>query len=457
MNAGPRASLQSRFPEHVRARALFRDDEGVLVALSGGLDSTVLLHLLLFASGVPRVRIQVAHFDHRMRDGSRDDALWVRGLCRAWRVPCTVGCAEDPLTTEEDARIARYEFLDRARVAAGCDWVTTAHHADDQAETVLFRVLRGTGLRGLRGIPEVVRPSGLVRPLLPFWRAELEGYAAEFGIVPRLDPSNRDIRFARNFIRHELIPRVEESLAPGARAALVRLARTAAGLEEAFDSVLPALVSTLATEDGEGGMVIERDRLLAHEPVMVGEVLRELLRRLGKGLDEAGTRAALEFTSTGASGRILQLPGGITLSREFDRFHLRPPREVGVDRPLLIENPGAGHGAFQVGGRRMTAHWSLGECRAGTWVEGFSSRELVFPLILRGREPGDRVSFPYGTKKLKKVLSESRVPDSERARTPVLAEWGGEVLWVPGITRSCRAPPAGGETLTVAISDADDR
>ncbi len=227
----PRTSQRPAFAERVR-RSL--DELGmrgtgahVLVAVSGGCDSVSLLHLLRFAADDATLRVSAAHFDHAMRPGSADDAAWVRGLCRAWGVPLAEGRADAVPRSEAQARDARYAFLREAQRACGATFLATAHHADDQAETVLFRALRGTGVAGLAGIP-ARDPSGLVRPLLPLWRAEIRRYARDNGLRWLTDPTNAVPDAARNRIRLRLLPYVERHLAPGARRSLARLGQLAA-------------------------------------------------------------------------------------------------------------------------------------------------------------------------------------------------------------------------------------
>jgi tRNA(Ile)-lysidine synthase len=427
------------------------EEDGVLVAVSGGVDSLVLLHLLRFTPGIHALRLRVAHFDHRMRPESPLDAQWVLKQARGWDVPFVLGTASEVPGSEEEAREARYAFLEQAREEGGERWIVTAHHADDQAETVLFRALRGTGLRGMAGIPEW--RESIMRPLLPFWRREIEEYAEEVGIQARHDPTNADVTLARNLLRHEILPRLEEELAPGARKALVRLARLARRNERGWASILPRLLGEVVTEVGESRIVLDRNELLGYDPTVRERVLRELIRRVGTELDEAGTRLVLEFTRSGASGRALNLPDGITLSREFETLVVSRSEGTLAERPLSITTSETGEGTLDVGGEQFLASWTLGEEASGTWTERFSPGDLVFPLVLRGRSPGDRIQLSYGSKKLKKLYLEARIPESERKKRPVLADARGRVLWIPGVERSSLAPPREGEeSLSIGLS-----
>ncbi len=445
MTAADAGALPARVAVRLAARARMAAGDRVVVALSGGLDSLVLLHLLRFADALPRVELVAAHFDHRMRAGSAADARWVVGLAHAWQVPIEVGAARTPPASEEAARDARYAFLEAVRVRSGARWIVTAHHADDQAETVLFRIARGTGLAGLRGIP--ARRGALLRPLLPFWREEIEAYAVRARITPRPDPSNADPRFARNALRGELIPRLEAAVSPGARRSLVRLALLAAREERAWRGLVADLLDQVVIELEPTRIVVARPVLLEYPAAVQARVLRALLRRLGAGLGESGTRAALEFTRAGTSGRTHPLPGGLLLSREFDRLVFAGADDREPDGVLEIRGAGSGEGRFEMGGRRLAARWSLGALRTEREAEAFALARLEFPLRFRSRRPGDRIRLSYGSKKLKKLLSEAGIPLSERGRVPVLVDSGERVLWLPGVARGTGMEPGPGEVV----------
>lgn len=435
-------TLFARFTRHLDESRLLADDERLLVAVSGGLDSVVLLHLLRF--GGHAHRIEVAHFDHRMRAGSAADAHWVRGLCHAWSLPLHQATADTTLRSEAEARAARYRFLNAAARVAGASVILTAHHADDQAETLLFRLARGTGLRGLAGIPE--RRGNIARPLLPFARTELLAHARAAGLGWREDPTNTDMRFARNRIRHAVLPAME-AVRPGAARRIARLAAHAAEAESAWQQVTERLLDELVTARSDSAVELARDRLLGYHPHVRARVIRDLLRRLDAVPDRAGTRAVLAFISAGESGGSMAVAGGVRVEREFGVVRIRqqdprPERAAGTDPDcLVIPSAGAGAGTVRLDDRLCTVRWSLAaqDPGGGEYAE-FDPSALRFPLALRGWRPGDRIRLPYGSKKLKKLFLERRVRRSFRGGVPVLVDAAGSVVWVAGVARSILAP-----------------
>lgn len=455
LKAAASTSLGRRFPQHLARTGLIPPGSRVLVALSGGLDSVVLLHLIRFLPLPGRYTLAAAHFDHAMRPDSAADAAWVAGLCRAWEVPLDVARADSPPRSEDEAREARYAFLARAAERAGADLILTAHHADDQAETVLFRAARGTGLRGLAGIPD--RRGRIVRPLLPFHRAELAAYAAAAGLRYRVDPTNETLSYARNRLRHEVIPRLE-AVAPGASRSLARLADLARDNETAWDWVLDRLEEEVVLSRAPDLIELARPILLSYHPAIRARLLHRLFRRFGSSPGRAGTMAALEFTSLGASGGRVRVGRDVHLERELDRVRIRrgpQPERPANDRPVTLATPEAGAGEAVLGGRRYSVEWTTSSRPSTGATEDFDPSAIAFPLCLRAWQPGDRIRLPFGTKKLKKLFLERRLTRSDRARVPVLADASGRILWVVGIARADLARPSGrGPVLHVAVRDA---
>ncbi|CAN5681172.1 hypothetical protein BH23GEM11_BH23GEM11_20950 [soil metagenome] len=438
-------------------RALAAAGGPVLVALSGGRDSLVLLHILRFHISLPAGLVAV-HVDHGMRRGSDADARWLRGLCRAWGVPLRVVRLDPAPRSEAEARTLRYRVLREEARGCGARRVLVAHHAEDQAETILFRILRGTGPRGLAGIPprrtleRSPAPTLLVRPLLRVPGRQIEAWARSANLRPREDPTNRNLRYRRNRIRHHLLPRLEAG-APGFRKALLALGEAARGREHALERILTPAVEHVVVARDRDRISFARNRFLEYREPVRAELLRRLAREGGANMSRRGLALGLEFSGSAQSGKAVTVGPGLRLVRDFDALVL----EFGAPRPgraptghgapgargrgeaervssttgaveagsVRLEGPG-GEARFAPGsGRQVRVWWRLddGEGEPGndsepgaatpgeTEVVGSSGsmealssgRRTTFPASLveaplefRGRRPGDRVRLHLG-------------------------------------------------------------
>ena len=434
--------LPQRLDAYLRDSGLLPRGAAITVAISGGIDSVVLLDHLLGLQPDWGWSLSAAHFDHRMREGSQQEAEWVRRLCRLRGVAHRVDAAEQPPKSETEARDQRYAFLDAARAELGGKLLATAHQADDQAETVLFRLLRGSGLTGLAGIPER-RSPGIVRPLLTFWRSEIEAYADWKGLEFLADPSNLDLSFARNRIRRRLIPEIESAGRPDFRRQLVRLAELARRSGRAVAGLVERALEELTIEAREGRIVVARRRLLAYDSNVQAHLLRAAAARVGPRPGRVGTCLALEFIKTGSSGRGTNLAGGIVLRREFDSLVIEARRESepSADEELTVNAVGEGEATVRIGGIDWRVRWgpaAPGGAEGRAEFACFDPSDLQFPLRVRSWRPGDRIRLPAGTRKLKKVFVDRRVGRSQRARLPLLVDAEG-VLWIVGVLHGSRA------------------
>jgi tRNA(Ile)-lysidine synthase len=443
----------ARFVRFVRQRKLIRRGDRVLVALSGGADSVVLLHLLRRCAEQLGIELRAAHFDHAMRPTSAADAEWAAGLCRAWEIPLLRGRATHPLNGETDARTARYRFLRYALRESGATRIATAHHADDQVETVLFRMLRGAGLRGLSGIP--VRRGKLIRPLLRFNKIDLLEYAAAHHVRFREDPTNEQLHYARNRIRKNVIPALE-TVRPDTRSAVLALARYAARTESAIRSALARLEHELIASSGKGVTRLARPVLLEYDAELRALVLRDLLRRFGVVPSRSETRHVVEFCERAESGAAMWIGGAVRLERAFDAIIIERATTRHPDRELVIVGV-TGSAQLNVGGTRYDVAWDTGDVRRAT-AEHFDAAAAASGLALRSWRPGDRIRLSYGSKKLKKLFAEQRIPVSQRARIPILADQSGRVLWVVGVARAADASaPESGPALNITVCNAEQR
>lgn len=464
----PNASVSSDVGSHI-AKGLLGALGGrrrIVVALSGGRDSTTLLHLLRFPLADHGLELTAAHFDHRMRAGSAGDADWVRGICRAWGVPLMEDAAEaGGLRSEADARDARYAFLLKVRDVTGAECVVTAHHADDQAETVLFRAVRGTGIRGLSGI-RLSRDDGVLRPLLHATADDLGRYARRHRLRWREDPSNLDTAFSRNALRHSVLPVIERHVAPGVVRALTGLAEQAAVWDETLTGLAELSLEALTVYDDDARVVLDAGRLHGLPETSRAEVIRAASARLGHRLSRAGTRLAVEVSSPNFPTGGCDLGGGIHLSVQYEEVVIEIARPAPPTEALEVSAGVDGNGRLVVGGRAMEASWTwtpeargrdLGGGARGRGVlrASFGAATLSLPLSLRGWNPGDRITLSHGTTKLKALFQQHRVPRWRRSKQAVVTDAGGRVLWAPGLRRSVIAPPQDGQgALTIRIGGA---
>lgn len=300
-------------------------DVTVLVAVSGGTDSVALLRAMAALKTGGEGRLCAAHLNHRLRPDADDDERFVVDLCNRLNVTCEVGHADvDRLASssgdgiEAAARGARYRFLEEAAGRLGARFIVTAHTADDQAETVLHRILRGTGIRGLSGMDRV-RPLGhavLIRPLLGIRREELTAYLDAIGQPCCHDPSNADSRFTRNRIRHELLPRLKKHFNPEVVDALLRLGSLAGDVQAVIDNDVDAWFDRCVAIVRPGEARIELELLTERPRYLVRELLMALWRRAGWPMQAMGMLKWDELcelaTPTNSSAKRV-FPGGVVV------------------------------------------------------------------------------------------------------------------------------------------------
>jgi len=382
----------------------------VLVAVSGGADSVCLLHVLteLFPTSVAGV----AHFNHHWRpEASNEDERFVAALASQLALPFfKAEAAPSQGNREQEARRARQEFF-----ADLGSTVALGHTRDDQAETVLFRFLRGSGLAGLAGIPPV--GNGIIRPLIDITRAEVEQYLRARKIPWREDASNQDLSFARNRIRHDLLPQLTREWNPQLPETLARLADLAYEEEKYWVGQVPDLSPSVEL----------RATTLSTLPRAIA---RRLIRRAiaqAKGdlrrIDFDHVEAVFEIQRT------LHLPG-VTVTKSFDWLRFAPPSVPTPSAPREIQPPGKYPSPdglsqicvdiAQISDPNACATLKVEAC----WFQSFS------PLVLRGWQPGDRYR-PAGQSrdhKIQEMFQKARVPSWRRASWPILTS-GDKILW----------------------------
>ena len=410
---------------------------GVLCALSGGADSMYLLCRLLEGRVKYGWTVQAAHLNHGLRDAAGRDEEFVRGWCGRQGVPLSVGradaaafAAREGLSIEEAGRVLRYAFLEETARQEGLALVATGHHAGDNAETVLMNLIRGSGLKGLCGIPE--RRGNIVRPMLEVSRREIEDYLTARGVPHVEDETNGDPAYTRNKIRHRLLPLLEE-LNP--RAA-VHIAAAARRLQE--DEALlaaqaaPLLEEALDTPDGLALPV----RVLRDSPRPLA------LRCCAGALDRAGLEGGavhleriLELALEDDPSARLHIPGG-SVRRQYELMVFSPGPDPEPPAPAELRD-----------GETRWGSWSITCCQAVCPEKPYISPWEFYlrpgAYLIRPRREGDKLTLGKRPEKtVKKLMIEGRVPAHRRELVPVLA--AGEraaALGGFGPDRACLAAP----------------
>jgi tRNA(Ile)-lysidine synthase len=406
--------------------------ETIVVGLSGGPDSVALLDAVASLASEFGFKVVAAHLDHSLREDSAADAAFCRELSSRLGVPFRAGSANvrnrarlEKGGLEEAARVERYLFLQGVAKECGGRLVAVAHTRDDQAETLLLRLLRGAGSLGLASMRPV--SGAIVRPLLNVSREEVLAHLEARGLPSREDPSNADLSLLRNRVRRELIPYLESRFNPTVRAALARTARLLSDEAEVLERSGRALLDEVGREDG-GGITLTRSGLKDAPPALARLAIRGALSGCGglRGVACRHVEAVLELACAPApSGRRLPLPGGREALFRFGSVWIGPRRASQGPFALPLSVPGR---VALPGGITLLARSDSGP--AVSKPEG-AVVPLVPGLTVRTRRPGDRVRVGGRERSLKRFFMERRVPADLRGDLPLVAS-GHEVLFVPG-------------------------
>jgi len=454
--------LIERLKDEIKRHGMLEKRDNVLVGVSGGPDSIALLHALHVLACDEDWNVLAVHVNHQLRgEESEEDERYVREFCsrhgiafEAVRVDVNGVVRQQGGNRQSVARQLRMEAFERIAGEKGVRKLALAHHADDQVETILMRLLRGTGPSGLVGMEPVRKWKHLsvIRPFLSFSRQEIEEYCENHHLHPRFDSSNRSKDYTRNRIRLELIP-ILHDYNPRFKEALLGLWEIVREEEQVWrEWTRRAMEQTRICQDPHR-VVLDVSSFL-HLPVALQRrIVKLILSYLWNEENHEATLDSVERVRRLAehetpSARV-DLPGGITAEREYGR--LAVARQMGSGRverlpddlKVALHVPGMSSlpgflGKIEV--IQSSTPLSEGDLRCHDWAV-FDGDRLQGPFHARSRQPGDRMSCfgMSGRKKLKDLFMEARIPKRLRDRYPVIVQ-GETILWVPGVRRSDLAP-----------------
>ena len=440
---------------------MIRAGDRVIAAVSGGADSVVLLHALHGLRAKLNMELVAAHLDHGLRgEEGREDAAFVKGYAASLGLPCVAErvdvaayCRKNGCSIELGAREVRYGFLRRVLLDQDADSVATGHTADDQAETVLMRLLRGSGSSGLSAI-RPVRDGWVIRPLLDVTADEIATYARKHGLSCRTDRTNADQDVLRNRIRRHLVPLLQREYNPRIVQGLARTADVSRGAAEYLDAQATAFLDDHARLEAGKILRLDFETWADAAPAVQRVLVRRLVRTLG-GNEERLRFDQVEDTRAwigrGPVGRIRELPCGIRMECRKSKVilcrGLSTPFRLNLEVPGSVEVPDTNLSIRVAEGSVETAP----DATARRAV--FDAAAVRRPWTVRSREQGDRMS-PYGLsghKSLKKLFNEWDVPRLLRDRVPVVTD-GTQILWVAGYRQSNHGL-ATGKTRRVMVAE----
>jgi tRNA(Ile)-lysidine synthase len=452
--------------------SLLEVGDRVLVAVSGGPDSIALLYALYSLREKYQLMLRVAHLNHLIHpERAREQAKFVQDMACNLHLPYTIEAIDVPsyrrekgLSVQAAAREVRYQFLTSTAQQLGFNRVALGHTADDQAETIIMRLLRGAGPRGLSGIPPVRRNNSIhyIRPLLETSRQEIEDFLIQQQIKYLTDPSNLQPIYLRNKIRLELLPIIRDKYNPNIVNTLIRLAEILRQEDSFLEDLSSSFFRNLVIESNENGIILDKAKLLSIPATMQRRVLRHGIKEI-QGVPYSPfathTFSLIKLIArTKPEPAYLNLPGGVKLISEKDRV-LILKKEPSSFLPLPERE-------LKIPGRNSLPEYDLdititikskadirlSEAQKDPFLAVLDYQKIHLPLRIRTRKRGDRFS-PLGlggSKKLKEFFIDRKIPRIKRDRTPLLIS-GEDILWIIGVEISDRAKITTDTTTVIEI------
>lgn len=412
----------------------------VLAGFSGGADSTALLELLWEYGREHGIRVRALHVNHGIRgDEAERDEAFCEEFCRAREIPLTIIRKDVPglakqrgIGMEEAGRLVRYAAFEQEIQKGGADRAALAHHRDDQAETMLFHLMRGTGLRGLRGMEPVRLPY--IRPFLCVERQEIEAWLREQGIGWVEDSTNQELAYTRNRIRHQIVAGME-AIRPGS---VRRMAETAKQLLEVEGYLEEELEKRWegSVRRREDGLEILLEPFIRMHPAIQKLLVRKcMVQLMGGGRDlEAVHIEQVCALAEGRRGSRLTLPGGYFAVLGYEELLLKKGYGQEKKEEEVYCVPGEEYhymGAYFC--LQVEKCDKIGKIPVNCYTKWFDYDKIKNSLVLRTRRPGDYLELSGGIrKKLKDFFIDCKVPREERSRRILLAD-GSHILWVTGL------------------------
>lgn len=443
-------SLKSKMLDTVRKYRMILPGEKIAVGVSGGPDSMALLYLLHDLRDDLKCTLHIAHLDHMLRgEESRTDAAYVAEHARKLDISVTLEAIDvrkmimPKESLESGARRIRYKFYERVMAKVKADKVALGHNADDQSETVMMRLLRGSGAQGLSGIPPI--RGNFIRPLIEISRSQIDEYLQEMQITPRQDSSNLNTTYTRNRIRHDLIPLLEKEYNQNIKRLLCQNGEILQAEDALLTDLARQALENCVRHSDARTVTIHVPALSEYHLALQRRILRLAIKTLAgnlRGFDYDHIQDLLNLALYRTTGSLISLPRGVWAEKVYDELMLRHqhlPRvptesfDYSIKIPGETEIPDLGLSIRTIGPESVHGENRKTQPSKDEHRETFDHDKIRGDLHLRNRRPGDRF-HPLGmsgTKKLKDFFMDEKIPRAMRNRVPILTD-ENNILWVIG-------------------------
>ncbi len=444
--------VNTKVLNYINNNSMIRENDKVLVALSGGPDSVCLLHLLHSLKEELNIEIYAAHVNHLIRgEDAIADENYAGELCKsldikffAKRIPVEEIAKEKGISTEMAGRDERYNFFDEIRSEIGINKIAIAHNANDQAETLIMRIMRGTGIEGLVGI-KPVRDNLYIRPILSLTRDEIEGYCDVNNLNPKIDKTNLEEVYSRNKVRLRAIPFIKENFNTDIINTLNRLSQSA--------TVDSAFINKIVDEKYNELCFMKNDRLVIDEKLFLEDeaistrVIRKAMMSVSGAFNNFELKHVYDVINLqkGGTGKQINLTNDIIASNEYGKIVIARKKIIeNLESDELIELNVAN--LISSTNKKIIFNFyninfeiieNLGKINFSSQNEKYFSFDDIEKITIRTRENGDKI-VPFGfsgTKKLKDIFIGDKVPKEERGRIPII-EFDSDIAWVLGVKNS---------------------
>ncbi len=425
----------------IKEHGLIQEGDKIIVGVSGGPDSIMLLHILNRLKEEMNLQLYAAHLNHQIRGiEAQKDAYYMAQTCESMDIKYFIKsidvpkyCDDNGMSVEEGARKLRYEMFEEIKKTVRANKIAVGQNLNDQAETVIMRVMRGTGLQGLKGI-EHIRKDGIIRPILDISRDEIEKYCDEHDLNPRIDQTNLESIYTRNKIRLELLPFMKEHFNENIIEAIVRMSSNIKNDSDYIEQNTNEVFDRITTKKDKAIEINFSEYKDLHIAIK-SRIIRKAIEFLcgnTKNIEQKHINDIFGLENEDKIDKQINLPNGIFVYRQEKKFILTTEEIVIEDIEFCYNIPSNGYKKIrEIGLLIETETTKINNYRGGKFnkdTKVFDLDKIEGGLIIRNRESGDKIKLSGGSKKLKDLFIDLKVPREDRSKIPVLQDEQGILL-----------------------------